>query len=154
MKTLTTTTSYQADNPKWIGSKTGRDAMITGTLDRSAFFAATHYPNGFFLSGILLGKITATGLYGPLDTDLSNGQEVFAGILGEPVEDSGTDDGDLIVPIQWLGLVIAAQLPVAAEAANGGGIPAAVAYAGGPPVVLAKTGIELLVSQVPTIRFR
>lgn len=153
MKTVITTTNYSADSSKWLASKVGRDCMQTITLDRSAFTEATHYPDGFFKSGILLGKITATGLYGPLDTDLSNGQEVFAGILGDPQEDPGVNK-EIIANLQWLGLVNAAKLPVAAEAANGGGIPAAIAYAEGPPQINAATGIEQLQAQVPTIRFR
>ncbi len=154
MKTMTTTTSYEADNPKWIGSTLGRDSMFTGTLDRSAFVEATHYPDGFFMSGILLGQITSTGLYAPWDTGASDGSEVFAGILGEPQEDTGTNDSEIIAPIQWIGLVNTAQLPVAAEDSDGGGIPAAIDYAEGPPQVNAQTGIEQAHAQISTIRFR
>lgn len=154
MKTVITTTNYSADSSKWLASKVGRDCMQTITLDRSAFTEADHYPDGFFKSGILLGKITATGLYGPLDTSLSNGQEVFQGVLGDPQEDTGTDTKEIVANLQWLGLINTAKLPVAAEDAAGGGVPAAIAYDAGPPVVLAQTGIEQLQAQVPTIRFR
>jgi len=61
------TVNYQVDKRAWLLSPHGTDPGTTPsiTLDVSAFTAATHYPNGYFLSGMPLGKITATGLYGP-----------------------------------------------------------------------------------------
>lgn len=61
-------TYYQFEDRSWLqvqpgGSEFGR--TISGTLDISAFTAGTHYPNGYIPSGIVLGKITSSGLYGP-----------------------------------------------------------------------------------------
>jgi hypothetical protein len=60
-------TSYQVEKRAWLLSPHGTDPGTTPTitLDVSAFTAATHYPNGYLLSGIVLGRITATGLYAP-----------------------------------------------------------------------------------------
>lgn len=61
------TTPYQVDKRAWLLSPHGTDPGTTPsiTLDVSAFTPAVHYPNGYFLSGMPLGKITASGLYGP-----------------------------------------------------------------------------------------
>jgi hypothetical protein len=59
------TESFQQENHSWLGSAHGTDATQSITLDTSAFTSGTHYPNGFFPSGLPLGKITASGKYGP-----------------------------------------------------------------------------------------
>lgn len=60
-------TPYQVERRSWLLSPHGTDPGTTPsiTLDVSAFTAAVHYPNGYIPSGAPLGKITATGLYGP-----------------------------------------------------------------------------------------
>jgi hypothetical protein len=60
-----TTESFLADDQSWLGSAHGTEACRSITLDTSAFTEAIHYPDGFFKSGIPLGLITASGLYGP-----------------------------------------------------------------------------------------
>lgn len=63
----TTHTFLPSEDQRWIapgGINALRD-NDTITLDRSAFDLVTAFPNGFLPSGIVLGKITATGLYGP-----------------------------------------------------------------------------------------
>lgn len=57
--------SYAQDRRDWLGSQHGTDAPRSISLDVSKFTANTHYPDGFLKSGIALGKIAATGLYGP-----------------------------------------------------------------------------------------
>jgi hypothetical protein len=61
------TVSYQTENRSWLLSSHGTDPGTTPsiTLDVSAFTAGVHYPNGYIPSGTPLGKITASGLYGP-----------------------------------------------------------------------------------------
>ena len=46
------------------------------TLDRSAFDLVTAFPNGFVPSGVALGMITATGLYGPYGASPSEVQSL------------------------------------------------------------------------------
>lgn len=60
-------TAYQVDRRAWLLSPhgTGPGETLSITLDVSAFTAGTHYPDGYIPSGTPLGKITATGLYGP-----------------------------------------------------------------------------------------
>ncbi len=60
------TERFGGGSPVWLGSPHGAgDANVSVTLDKSAFTEAIHYPNGYLPSGTLLGKITATGKYGP-----------------------------------------------------------------------------------------
>lgn len=76
-----TTTAYSQGNLTWLRTRKGMSTALTVTLDTSAFTAGTHYPNGYFPAGLVLGKITASGMYGPYNNALSNGQEVAAGFL-------------------------------------------------------------------------
>jgi hypothetical protein len=70
------------DDQRWLGSAHGTDACPSITLDTSAFTAGTHYPNGYFPSGLPLGKITSSGMYGPYAGRTSEVQAVT--ITGTP----------------------------------------------------------------------
>lgn len=59
------TDAFAIDDQSWLGSRHGVNNAQSVTLDTSAFTPSIHYPDGFFKSGIALGKITATGKYGP-----------------------------------------------------------------------------------------
>lgn len=61
------TKNQPVDDRSWDLSPHGSEPGTTPsiTLDVSAFTAGTHYPDGYFPSGLPLGRITATGLYGP-----------------------------------------------------------------------------------------
>lgn len=59
------TETFGVDDMSWLGSRHGIGNCVPVTLDTSAFTQGTHYPDGFFKSGLALGKITASGLYGP-----------------------------------------------------------------------------------------
>jgi hypothetical protein len=59
LKTDTVGTGDQS----WLASLHAVREARSGTLDVSAFTKATHYPNGYFISGLPLGQITATKLY-------------------------------------------------------------------------------------------
>lgn len=61
------TTQYQVEDRSWDLSPHGSEPGTTPsiTLDVSTFTAGTHYPDGYLPSGLPLGRITATGLYGP-----------------------------------------------------------------------------------------
>jgi hypothetical protein len=74
-------TTFGLDERDWLGSAHGTDMLGSVTLDTSTFDPTTHYPKGVLNSGILLGKITASGLYGPYDDTAHDGTEVAAGVL-------------------------------------------------------------------------
>jgi hypothetical protein len=76
------TETWGLDDQSWLGSRHGIGECPSVTLDTSAFTKAIHYPDGYFKSGIALGKITATGLYGPYAGQTNEVQTVT--ITGSP----------------------------------------------------------------------
>jgi hypothetical protein len=48
------------------------------------------------LAGQIMGKITASGKYVPLNTGAATGEEVFAGILWDDVADSAADQKKVV----------------------------------------------------------
>ncbi|MHC6175463.1 head decoration protein [Glutamicibacter sp. X7] len=102
----------QSENRSWLrgphGTEPGANANIT--LDVPAF--AGLHPNGFIPSGTVVGKITASGKFGPYDAAATDGTETPAGFLfgSLPVQ-----DGDLVVGGALFdhGYVNADRLPLA-----------------------------------------
>lgn len=72
------TTTYQVGNRQWLLDEP--DFKPNVTLDISKFTAGTHYPNGFIPSGTVLGKVTATGLFGPYDAVATDGRQTAYGL--------------------------------------------------------------------------
>ena len=122
------TTAFQVEKRSWLLSPHGTEPGTTPsiTLDVSAFTAATHYPNGYFPSGIVLGVITATGLYGPYDDTAVDGRQTAAGILFGSVKVPNTADTTKDVGAAMLvhGFVKISKLPIANGAAGRGYIDA------------------------------
>lgn len=88
------TTTYGTDDQSWLGSAHGTTATDTITLDVSLFDEATHYPDGWINSCVGLGKVAATGLYGPYDDAALDGRQVGEGVLYAWVAiSSGNDVG-------------------------------------------------------------
>ena|SRR5690606_686958 len=75
--------TYRGENRSWLQSPHGTDpnANPNVTLDVSLFTEATHYPDGFVPSGMVLGRVTATKRYGPYDPAATDGRETAAGHL-------------------------------------------------------------------------
>lgn len=61
------TETFGQEDQTWLGSAHGTSMGRPVTLDISAFTEATHFPDGFVPSGTPVGKITASGLFGPYD---------------------------------------------------------------------------------------
>jgi hypothetical protein len=120
------TASYQTEKRSWLLSPHGTEpgATLSITLDVSAFTAATHYPNGYIKSGIVLGKITASGLYAPYVDAAVDGTGVAAGILFSSVKvpDTAVLTKDVGAALLVHGFVSESKLlTVVANAATGGG---------------------------------
>jgi hypothetical protein len=113
------TTQYQVEDRSWLLSPHGTEPGTTPsvTLDTSAFTAGTHYPNGYLPSGLVVGRITATGLYGPYDNSAVDGRQTAAGILFSSVK-VPTSGGDPAGAIVVHGFVDADKLPIALDAAG------------------------------------
>jgi hypothetical protein len=116
MNLTQTTESFGQDDQSWLASAHGTSNARTITLDTSTFTAGTHYPNGYFPSGLPLGKITATGKYGPYDDAASDGTEVLAGFLMTAIDAPSVNTIDPQGALLWHGAVIEAKLPVAVNA--------------------------------------
>lgn len=111
--------TFGADNQTWLASAHGvGDVGRPVTLDTSAFTAGTHYPQGFFKSGIPLGKLTATGKYVPYNNALADGSEVLAGFLLTPVKAPTDTTIDPVGALFEHGMVVEANLPIAVDAAG------------------------------------
>jgi hypothetical protein len=132
--------SFLVDDQSWLGSEHGTQATESITLDTSAFTEGTHYPDGFFKSGIPLAKL-ASGLYGPYAADTNETQQIA--ITGTPTGGSFT--------ITWSGQTTAAVAYNATAAAvksalealsnvNVGDVTTAGGALPGTPVTVTFTG--------------
>lgn len=72
------TTTYQVGNRQWLLEEP--DFKPNVTLDISKFTSGTHYPNGYIPSGTVIGKVTASGLFGPYDAAASDGRQNAYGL--------------------------------------------------------------------------
>lgn len=79
------TGSFTTDDRPWLlFEAVGHQQPVATThavLDFSLFTAATHYPDGFIPSGVVLAKVTATDRYGPYSGSATDGRETAAGHL-------------------------------------------------------------------------
>lgn len=107
--------SIGRDDQSWLGSARGVQSAQSIGLLMSAFVAGTHYPNGYFPSGLALYKIPSggnAGLYGPAgsrtvadgvtatSTALTSATAAFtAGDVGAAVSGSGIPAGTTITSV-------------------------------------------------------
>jgi hypothetical protein len=103
--------TYEVEDRSWLGSRDGTEFTRTITLDLTKFVLATHFPKGYIPSGMTLGKVTATGLYGPYDNAAADGREVAEGFLFNTtkVKTGVTKAG---APLHWRGVIRTNRLPV------------------------------------------
>lgn len=72
---------FGGEDASWRPTTHGEDMTPSVTLDVSQFTEATHYPDGVISSGIVLGRITSSGLVGPYDEGAEDGRQVPIGHL-------------------------------------------------------------------------
>ncbi|APU20942.1 hypothetical protein [Actinoalloteichus sp. GBA129-24] len=99
--------SFGVGDQSWLGSEHGTSMTRSITLDTSAFAAATHFPEGFFLSGLPLQQLPS-GLYGPYATD---GTLIGFLFMAVPAPSQGRDV-DVQGAMYEHGRVIVSKLPV------------------------------------------
>lgn len=112
------TESFGVDDQSWLGSEHGTQATESVTLDTSTFTAGTHYPDGYFKSGIPLGKITTGGKYGPYDNAASDGRQTLVGFLFAAVKAPAVNTVDVAGAMLTHGKVRASRLPVSVDSAG------------------------------------
>jgi hypothetical protein len=107
-----TVADYRQDDQRWLGNG-GEPAQVPRSivLDKSAF--TTTWPDGYIPSGIVLGKITATGLYAPYNNALATGVETAVGLLfaAVPYDRLGAAGDDLGAALMFAGEVLVDFLP-------------------------------------------
>lgn len=122
MNLSTTTETFGQDDQSWLASAHGTDTARTITLDTSMFTPATHYPGGYLPSGLPIGKITATGKYGPYDGAATDGREALAGFLFTAVSAPSVNTIDPQGALFWHGAVVEAKLPRPVDAGGKGDV--------------------------------
>ena len=125
-----TSTTYAVGDDSWLGSQHGTDSTESGTLDVSAFTSGTHYPNGFFKGGIPLGKITASGKYGPYGASPSEVQTLTVDATGGTF--TLTFDGETTAAIAEAATAAAVQTALEALSNINPGDVTVTGAAGGP----------------------
>lgn len=113
----TTTETTSTANRRWLLSTYGTETNKTVTLDIAQFGAGTYTEaaNGLpnvIPSGTPLGKVTASGLYGPYDSAASDGTNTFAGLL-ETDTAFNTGSARVGAALRIVGDIDVSQLPVA-----------------------------------------
>ncbi|MGW1553916.1 head decoration protein [Streptomyces sp. NPDC002346] len=114
------TESFTQDRRDWLGSTHGTDAPVSASLDVSKFTSGTHYPDGYIKSGVPLGKITATGLYGPYDDAAVDGRQTLVGFLftAQDVNARRVTSTKVVGSMLVHCFIREAKLPVAVDAAG------------------------------------
>jgi hypothetical protein len=102
-----TSEAWTQDDQTWLGSAHATDATRTITLDTSAFTPATHYPNGYFPSGLAVSAIGSTGLYGPAAATATDYVFLFT---AQKAPD--TTNIDVVAPALDHGRIVNAKLPI------------------------------------------
>lgn len=108
------------EDQSWLDSARGTSQAQSITLAVSAFTAGTHYPNGYFPSGIPLGKYTSganTGLYGPYTAGATDGTQNLAGFLFTYTQAPRVAGTNVQGALLDTGRVITAFLPITVNAA-------------------------------------
>lgn len=106
------TETYGAEDQRWLGSAHGTTATRPITLDSALFDTADHYRFGWFPSGLPVGRINASGLYGPYDPDATDGRQVLAGFLLTSVPGPKAPGNPVGAALFEHGKVITGLLPV------------------------------------------
>jgi hypothetical protein len=112
---IRTAATYLNEDQRWIGPggiSSMKDARSI-TLDRSGFDLVTAFPNGFIPSGVVLGKLTATGLYAPYVDGVGTGLQTAVGLLMVTVKMDPLSAATADVPaaLYWKGEVVESMLP-------------------------------------------
>ncbi|MGX1668545.1 head decoration protein [Streptomyces sp. NPDC055400] len=112
----TTSVTLTADRD-WLASRHGTDSTETITLDLGKLTKNAHYveptaaqPHGYVRSGVPVGRVTASGLYGAYDPTAKDGREVFAGLV---YAEAAFTPGVTKIPaaLFWHGTVSTAKVP-------------------------------------------
>lgn len=107
-------TFSKPEDHSWLRSADGTQYPISITLDYS-LFGSTPFPGLIVRSGTVLGKVTASGKYGPYKSDASDGTQLPAGFLLATIDLTNgglvTAGADSPAALLWRGAIVAAKVP-------------------------------------------
>ncbi len=110
---IKTETFSATEDHRWLGKAIGTDSCRSITIKASLFVAT--WPTGIVPSGVVLGKVTASGLYGPYDNAAVDGRQTAVGHLfttrNLEVSAAAATGRDTGAALLWLGEVVEAKLP-------------------------------------------
>jgi hypothetical protein len=109
---IRTETFDPAEDHSWLGSQHGTENCDPVTLNGDAFLAT--FTDGVVPSGVVLGRVTATGRYVPYSDAAVDGSEVARGHLFTTIDLGGTTAatvGDTPAALYWHGEVVESKLP-------------------------------------------
>lgn len=109
-----TTDSWGVDGKGWLLAKKGMDTCRSITLNLALFLSADGFSQ-FIPSGTVLGRVTATGLYGPYTTAAGDGLDISRGHLFEAArltDGMGNVFTSAGAALFWEGIVRRDKLPV------------------------------------------
>jgi hypothetical protein len=107
--------SWGADSKDWLATRKGFDTARSITLNLALFTEALGFET-FIPSGTVVGKVTASGLYGPYDPDGADGRQTAEFHLLNAVSLTNHAGGVSTYRAGatglWEGVVIESKLPV------------------------------------------
>lgn len=109
---IKTETFLAPEDHRWLGSAHGTDICDSITLDGDFFLTA--FPTGVIPSGVVLGKVTASGKYRTYDDAAMDGTQAAKGHLFTTIDLGGITSavtGDVTGALFWHGEVVEAKLP-------------------------------------------
>jgi len=129
------TAAYAIEDRSWLGSAFGTQATRSITLDLSLFSSTADYPAGYLPSGMVLGQVAATGLWGPYSGTTDEVQTVT--ITGGPTGGTYTltYSGQTTAAIAYNATAAAVQSALAALSNIGAGNVTVTGANGGPYTV-------------------
>lgn len=106
-----TTTTWAGEDRSWIKHQMGYDACRSITLDLALFTPATHMPNDYIPSGVVLAENSVSGRYGPYVNAGANGMGTPLGHLFNTEPTRGLTTGRIASALFWFGIVDINRLP-------------------------------------------
>lgn len=101
------TEQFTSDSKEWLGKEHGTTSCDSMMLDAALFLAV--FEDGLVPSGVVVGRVAATGRYGPYDDAAVDGREVARGHLFDVAQvEAGRNVGGALF---WHGQVVEAKLP-------------------------------------------
>ena len=97
-----TSETFGTADYRWLGSKSDIDTARPKTFALGDMVEATHYPEGYVKSGLLVAQYTTggnSGLFGIYTDDATDGRETAIGILLQGPRVRKSADGSLVATV-------------------------------------------------------